>query len=291
MTTSFTNGLSYFSPLPFLILLLLILQPSTMRSSDIRSHALCLYELNGEQEKVLLEQATKLRNKLVFAPSDGTPDGETNTIMGASSATLDFGKLNRVDWEPKVPAFRRESDGADRHERLPAQSIDAGGGAGGATYFDYRIEYDELTNSEDPVWVNMGVDSPMKFLVKSSTVSPYLYLADYSGVRRRNVCGGSHMICFHDHGRSAHRTVLERISGRDGRTDLGAEEIAFIGSDGGNFINGNPPSSWRATGDRRYVGRAANTYARVFSYCKAYPAWVLIVDAGVLTMWHFMDAR
>jgi hypothetical protein len=33
--------------------------------------------------------------------------------MGASSATLDFGKSSELT----VSAFRRESDGADRHER------------------------------------------------------------------------------------------------------------------------------------------------------------------------------
>jgi hypothetical protein len=72
-------------------------------------------------------------------------------------------------------------------------------GAGGTTYLDDLIQYVEVTNSEDPTWVNMGkgvVDSPMKFLVKSSSVGGYLYLTDDSGVHRRNVYIRSHMMCF-----------------------------------------------------------------------------------------------
>ncbi|KDQ58337.1 glycoside hydrolase family 47 protein [Jaapia argillacea MUCL 33604] len=185
------------------------------------------YELSSTKYPVLIQKAKEVADKLVYAwvGVNDIPFGYINfttnspviaqsNIAEAGTLTLEFATLSKYTGND---TYRQLAEKAARHiamlpDPLPGlagQGIDPSTGlttdgyvtwgGGSDSYFEYLIKYPRLTNTDDPVWVDTwktAVDSSIKYLLKTSTVGNWSYLADYDDNKQiRHI--GSHLACFH----------------------------------------------------------------------------------------------
>jgi len=92
---------------------------------------------------------------------------------------------------------------------LPAQGIDPQSGkfsgayvtwgGGSDSYFEYLLKYPRLDPTVDEIYLQAwkaAIDSSMNFLLKTSTIGGWTYLADFGDDRKIHPVG-SHLACFH----------------------------------------------------------------------------------------------
>ncbi|KAJ7868501.1 seven-hairpin glycosidase, partial [Mycena leptocephala] len=130
-------------------------------------------------------------------------------------------------------------------------------GGGSDSYFEYLLKYAHLTNTDDPIYMDIWkmMDSSINKLLKKSTVGNHSYLADFDGSNVRHV--GSHLACFHAGNWLPGGKLLQNQTIIDIALDLnegcwntyastatgiGPEAFAFVSSDG-NFTEGSAISS------------------------------------------------
>lgn len=188
--------------------------------------SLSAYELNGRKDKVLLEKAQQIANKLslAWAGNNKIPYGELNytinqpvidtaNIAEAGTLSLEWGLLsqltgNRTYGDLTSGSVREIIAAPDQFPGLPAQGIEPTNGqpvgsyitwgGGSDSYFEYLIKYARMFPNSDPIFATTwltAVDSSIKQLLRTSTVGNRVYLADFDGTNIRHV--GSHLECFH----------------------------------------------------------------------------------------------
>ncbi|KZS96315.1 glycoside hydrolase family 47 protein [Sistotremastrum niveocremeum HHB9708] len=187
---------------------------------------LSAYQLNGEQDKILLEKAQQVADKLAFAwvGNNDVPFGELNfttnepivaasNIAEAGTLTLEWTLLSQLTGNQTYADLAQKSVKhiASLGTQLPglaAQGIDPSSGeavgsyvtwsGGSDSYFEYLIKFPRLFPNSDPIFATTwltAVDSSIKTLKKTSTVGGHVYLADFDGTQIRHI--GSHLACFH----------------------------------------------------------------------------------------------
>ncbi|KAI1786737.1 glycoside hydrolase family 47 protein [Ganoderma leucocontextum] len=180
---------------------------------------LSAYELTGERYPVLVKQAKTLADKLAGAWSLGNtvPYGEVNinttvpsiatsNIAEAGTLTLEWSRLAKYTGNDTYRALAENS--TKPLPGFPAQGVDPATnepvgayvtwGGGSDSYLEYLIKYARLTNTNDNIFTDnwaTAVDSSIKTLLRTSTVSNWTYLADLDDTGTiRHI--GSHLACF-----------------------------------------------------------------------------------------------
>ncbi|KAH7101715.1 seven-hairpin glycosidase [Auriculariales sp. MPI-PUGE-AT-0066] len=171
---------------------------------------LAAYDLNGQSDAGLLNNAVKLADKLLFAYPGGnylTPvgsvdfsqnvpdvgDGGPNGLAAAASNILEFYKLSQYSGNQTYLQFGDmtmraiANNPAPVFPGLPPLNVNANGTGSGSTvtwdggydsYLEYLIKYARLTNFEDPLWAKTwlsAAESTIEHLIKQSTggTQPY----------------------------------------------------------------------------------------------------------------------
>ncbi|GJJ15130.1 hypothetical protein Clacol_009405 [Clathrus columnatus] len=188
---------------------------------------LSVYELNGNEPQFLVDQAESLAKKLALGFTGSSPipwnsidfganQAATNSISNVAQAgtlTLEWSRLSKYTGNN---TYRQLAENAVKHiaqltpplPGLPAQGIDPQSGNfsgayvswGGGTdsYLEYLLKYPRLNLDADPLFIQTwqtAVDSSIKWLLKTSTVGGWSYVADFQDDRQiRHI--GSHLECF-----------------------------------------------------------------------------------------------
>ncbi|KAI1786736.1 glycoside hydrolase family 47 protein [Ganoderma leucocontextum] len=191
---------------------------------------LSAYELSNKTYPVLVTQAQSLADRLAFAWSQGNtvPYGTINinttvpssasvkpTISEVLALTLEWSRLanytgndtyralaentvRAIIAQPKpLPGFPAQGVQVDPATSEPVGAYVTWGG-GSDSYLEYLIKYPRLTNTDDDIFADnwaTAVDSSIKTLLRTSTVSNWTYLADLDDTGTiRHI--GSHLACF-----------------------------------------------------------------------------------------------
>ncbi|KAL0569097.1 hypothetical protein V5O48_012873 [Marasmius crinis-equi] len=307
------------------------------------------YELEGRRNQFLVDKAKEVTDKMAFAwaqPNQTIPFGflnfTTNTVVVDTSNIAEAGTLD-LEWftltkYTKNDTYRRLAEDSVRtiinippplpglapQEIDPAKNRFIGSyltwSGGSDSYFEYLIKYARLTNTEDNIFADTwaaAVDSSIRYLLRTSTVGNWTYLADRDD--DGNIIGiGSHLACFHGGnwiygGRLLNNQTIVNygLALNDAcwntyastLTGIGPEVFLYITTNAtdesnsliltqeqqafyqqhGFYLNSSDTSyydlrpevlesnfyAWRATGDTKYLDRAASTIDNFNKYLVA----------------------
>ncbi|KAK7032613.1 hypothetical protein VNI00_012876 [Paramarasmius palmivorus] len=191
---------------------------------------LSAYELNGKKEPILLEKAKQVADKMAFAwqyqgRTIRVPFGYLNFATNrATQSTSNIAEAGTLDLEWATlskytgnDTYRTLAEGSARAiatnpaplPGLAAQGIDPASASsvgahitwsgGSDSYFEYLIKYARLTNTDDHLFADTwqtAVDSSIRYLLRTSAVGGYSYLAERND-NGRIVESSSHLACFH----------------------------------------------------------------------------------------------